>query len=83
MSDTPAPGDAARAEAAAQAVAIAAMVIVIPVAAWLQRHSTDADALRTLRMRAARLAERHAARAAAGCWRLAERARRAYEADAA
>lgn len=73
------PGSAAKSEAARQAVYLAAMVIAIPVAAWLQRATSDPDAAKSLRMRAAKAAERVTAGAAARCWKLAERARLAYD----
>ena len=77
----PDPAGRAREEAAGQAVWIAAMAIAIPLLAWLERKASDPDAWRQVKMRAAKCVERFAAQSAAGWWRLAERARRAYEAE--
>lgn len=73
----------ARDEAVRQAVWLAAMMVAIPVLAWLERKSTDPDAMRLLRMRAAKAAERFCAQSAAGWWQLAERARLAYDHETA
>lgn len=77
----PGPAGAAAEEAARQGVWLAAMVIALPVLAWAERKASDPDALRSLKMRAAKGAERFCARSAAGWWALAERARRAYEGE--
>jgi len=84
------PGGAAREEAARQLVALAVTVMTVPLLVWLERAASDPDMARTMRMRAARVAERVAARAAAAAtlaagklWEAAERARVAYEAERA
>lgn len=77
----PDPAGRAKEEAAGQAVWLAAMVIAIPLLAWLERKATQPDAWRQLKMRAAKGVERFAATTAAEWWKLAERARRAYEAE--
>jgi hypothetical protein len=74
---------AAREEAARQTVWLAVMLLAIPVLAWAERKFTNPDTLKTMRMQAAREAERFCAAAAADWWRLAERARRAYERECA
>jgi len=79
----PDPGGAAREAAATQAVEIAAMLLLIPLSIWLQRKFADPDVFRTARMRAARQAERAAARLAAWSWQRAEQARQLYEDDSA
>lgn len=78
----PDPAAAAREEGARQAVMLAAMLIAAPVTILLERWLSRPDAARELRMRAAKQAERLSARLAAGAWRLAESARRAYEREA-
>jgi len=77
----PDPGGRAREEAAGQAVWLAAMLIAIPVLAWVERKSREPDAFRSVKMRAAKQAERFCAMSAANWWALAERARLAYEAE--
>ena len=77
----PDPAGRAREEAAGQAVWLAAMAIAIPVLAWIERKARDPDSLKSLRMRAAKATERFAATTAAAWWKVAERARLAYEAE--
>ncbi len=77
----PDPGGRAREEAAGQAVWLAAMLVAIPVLTWLERASSSPDQMRAIRMRLAKGVERFAATSAAGWWRVAERARLAYEAE--
>lgn len=74
---------AAREEAAREAVWLAAMLVAIPLLAWAERKATDPDAMRRVKMLAAREAERLCARSAWAWWQWAERARRAYEAERA
>jgi hypothetical protein len=74
---------AAREEAARQTVWLAIMLAAIPLLAWAERKFTNPDALKTMRMQAAREAERFCAAAAADWWKLAERARKAYERECA
>jgi hypothetical protein len=74
---------AAREEAARQSVWLAAMLVAIPLLAWAERKMSSPDTLKALRMRAALHAERLAAAAAADLWKLAERARRAYDRECA
>ena len=73
----------AREEAARQGVWLLAMVIALPVLAYVERKSTDPDFLRLCKMRAAKAVERFAATTAAEWWKLAERARLAYEGERA
>jgi heme A synthase len=73
----------ARDEAARQAIILAFSVVGVIVMIWAQRHASDPDAARTVRMRTAKGAERAYAHAAAWAWRQAERARLAYERDRA
>lgn len=75
----PDPAGRAKEEAAGQLVWIAMMAVAIPLLAWLERKASDLDALRSVKMRAAKGVERFAARSAAGLWKLAERARLLYE----
>jgi hypothetical protein len=75
--------DVLREEAARQAVILAFGVAGMVLVIWAQRRAADPDAARTLRMRAAKGGERFLARLAAWSWGQAERARRAYEQDAA
>lgn len=77
----PDPAGRAKEEMAGQAVWIVMMAVAIPVLAWIERKATQPDALRELKMRAAKGIERVAARSAAGWWQVAERARCAYEAE--
>ena len=72
--------EAAEREAAIQAIRIAALVISVLIVAS-QRHLTEPDFWRGLRMSAAKRAERFWATLAAGAWRRAERHRLAYEAE--
>ena len=77
----PDPAGRAREEAAGQAVWLAAMAIAIPLLAWIERKSRDPDSWRTVKMRGAKGLERFAAQSAAAWWKVAERARLAYEAE--
>jgi hypothetical protein len=77
------PADIAANEAARQAVILVFSIAGILVMVAAQRAAADPDFYRGLRMRAAKTAERVSARLAAWAWRRAERARRAYEGDAA
>ena len=79
----PDPSARAREELAGQAVWLLAMVVAIPVLAWVERKATDPDAARAMKMRAAKFLERVAATSAANWWRVAEKARLAYEAERA
>jgi len=81
VSPGPDPAGAAREEGARQAVQIAAMVIAIPLLAWLERTASSPDGRRLLMMRLAKLAEKVSARVADRSWKLAERARVAYEGE--
>jgi hypothetical protein len=84
MPDQPAtPGDAASTEAARQAVVLAFGVVSVLIMVWAQRAAADPDFYRGQRMRAAKAAERALARLAAWSWSRAERARRAYDREAA
>jgi hypothetical protein len=74
---------AAREEAARQSVWLAAMLIAIPLLAWCERKFSSPDQLKAMRMHAAREAERFCAETAGAWWRLAERARKAYERECA
>lgn len=78
MSDNPA-ADAAREEATRQAVEIVMLAVALPVLAWIERKSSQPDALRLLRMRAAKAGERAAATVAGRLWRVAELCRLEYE----
>lgn len=73
------PKGAAQEAAAVQAVEIFGTLALCIVAVFVQRHAADPDLVRTLRMRAARIAEGRLARL--GIWALAqaERQRQAYE----
>lgn len=75
--------DAARTEMARQAVILVFSVVGVVVYVWAQRHASDPDATRTIRMRASKGGERFYARLAGWAWRQAERARQAYEQDSA
>lgn len=77
----PDPGGAAREEMARQGIMVIGMAVAVVVAALVERRATDPDFLPALKMRAAKQAERFCAQSAAGWWRLAERARLAYEAE--
>jgi len=77
----PDPAGRAREEAAGQAVWLAAMAIAIPLLAWIERKAHEPDAFRSVKMRAAKGVERFAATSAAAWWKVAERARLAYEAE--
>jgi hypothetical protein len=72
-----------RDEAARQAVALLFGVAAIVIYAVAQRKMAHPDSMRTERMRALKVAERAAARAAGWLWGQAERARKAYERESA
>jgi hypothetical protein len=73
----PDPGGRAREEAAAMLVLIVGGVLL----QLAQRYASDPDAFRQVKMRAAKRLERFAATSARNWWRVAERARLAYEAE--
>ncbi len=79
----PTPGETAANEAARQAVMLAFSIAGVLLMIAAQRAASDPDFYRGLRMRAAKCAERAAARMAAVAWRAAERARKAYEQESA
>jgi hypothetical protein len=75
--------DTVQAETARQAVILAFSIVGVLVMVWAQRAASDPDFGRTQRMAAAKGSERIFARLAARAWKLAERARVAYESDSA
>jgi hypothetical protein len=77
----PDPAGRAREEAAGQAVWLAAMAIAIPLLAWIERQASSPDSWQRVKMRAAKVVEKFAATTAANWWKVAERARLAYEAE--
>jgi hypothetical protein len=77
--DNPGAGAAAREEAARQGAWLAVMLVAVPLLIWVERKASDPDAWRTVKMRAAKTAERFCAQTAGEWWALAERARLAYE----
>lgn len=70
-------------EAARQAVGLVLMTAAAILLTVAERKASDPDFMRTVRMVSARQCERAAAGAAAGLWKVAERARRAYESECA
>lgn len=81
--DTAVREDTVGREAARQAVGLVLMTVAAVVLTLAERKAADPDFMRTVRMVSARQCERAAAGAAAGLWKVAERARRAYEAERA
>jgi hypothetical protein len=77
----PGAGAVARDQALGQAIWLVSMCVAIPLLAWLERQAKDPDFARTVKMRAAKAAERFCAQAARNWWGWAERARLAYEAE--
>ena len=75
--------EAAKVEAASQAVKLAFGVAGVLLMIAAQRAAGDPDFYRSLRMRAARRAERLLSQVAARCWQGAERARLAYDKESA
>lgn len=73
------PGGAAREEVARTGTYLLMLAAAIPVLAWLERQSTNPDAWRLVKMRAALEAENFCMMAALHWARLADRARLAYE----
>ena len=70
-------------EAARQAVGLVLMTAAAILLTVAERKASDPDFLRTVRMMGARQCERAAATAADRLWKLAERARLAYESERA
>lgn len=64
--------------ALAEGVVLIVMGVLLQLA---QRKASDPDGFRDWRMRGWKLAERFCAQSAANWWKLAERARLAYEAE--
>jgi hypothetical protein len=83
MPEQPTTSGTVQAETARQAVILAFSVVGVLVMVWAQRAASDPDFGRTQRMAAAKGSERLLARLAARAWKLAERARVAYESDSA
>jgi hypothetical protein len=83
MAEETTAGQAARKEAATQAVALAFGVVMLVIYTWGQRRMGDPDSLRSVRMSAAKRAERFWAKLAAAAWGKAESARLKYERDRA
>jgi hypothetical protein len=79
MPEQPATADTVQTEAARQAVILAFSIVGLLVMVWAQRAASDPDFGRTQKMAAAKTSERFLARLAARAWKLAERARLAYE----
>jgi hypothetical protein len=79
----PSPGETAQAEAARQAVILVAGIISVLLMVAAQRAAGDPDFYRSARMAVAKRAERVLAVLAGRAWRAAERARVAYEREAA
>jgi hypothetical protein len=77
----PDPGARAKGEAAEMAVYFIGMVATGVALQFAQRMAGDPDFMRRIRMRVAKVVERFAATTAHEWWRLAERARLAYEAE--
>jgi hypothetical protein len=83
MPDQPTTSETVQTEAARQAIILAFSIVGVLVMVWAQRAASDPDFGRTQLMAAAKGSERLMARVAARAWKLAERARLAYEDGAA
>jgi hypothetical protein len=79
--DQPGTGRRAADEAVAAAAYAAVMIVAGIILQVTQRKASDPDAVRDVKMRAAKAAERFCALSAARWWQWAERFRRAYEAE--
>lgn len=73
------PAGAAREEAAKTGTYLVMLALAIPVLAWLERQSTQPDAWRLVKMRAALAAERFCMESARNWARLADWAHAVYE----